>query len=149
MHKKPLLPRVIPYRRGSGSGFGLYVRHFLNSSLIVYEKKKLLPRAIPHRCGSGTGTRFHDTYITLIFYAQNLIPYRHGSDTGTRLHDTSLTICLIGDFEKNRSYYGRALSARSSVRPSVHKQSSRYLHDILWKCIFGQDKVSNTSMLSF
>ena len=31
--------------------------------------------------------------------------------------------------------------------PSVHKQSSRYLHDILWKSILAQDKVSHTGMI--
>ena len=38
-------------------------------------------------------------------------------------------------------------SIRLSVRPYVHKQSSRYLHEILWKCLLGQDKVSNTKCL--
>ena len=31
-----------------------------------------------------------------------------------------------------------------SVRPFVLKQSSRYFHDILWKCIKGQDNVPYT-----
>ena len=46
-------------------------------------------------------------------------------------------------FGKKRSYYDMALS----VRPYVRKQSSRYLHDNLYKCILGQDNVSNTNMI--
>ena len=34
-----------------------------------------------------------------------------------------------------------------SVCLSVRKQSSRYLHAILWKCILGLDKVSHTRMI--
>ena len=34
-----------------------------------------------------------------------------------------------------------------AVRLSVHKQSSRYLHVILRKCILGQDKVPHTRMI--
>ena len=58
---------------------------------------------------------------------------------------------MTGNFacfeKKTRPYYGMALSARPSVHPSVRKQSSRCLHDILWKCILDQDKVSHTIVI--
>ena len=130
MHKKKtLLPRFIPHRRGSESSFGLYVRHFLNSNCLCTKTSFTLSHS--SQACSGTGTGLHDTYITLITYAQNLIPHRRGSGTGTRFHDTSLTLCLIGDFEKKngRIMAGRCPLIRLSVHSSVHS-SVNNLQDI-------------------
>ena len=43
----------------------------------------------------------------------------------------------------------RCPPARPSVHPSIRKQSSRCIHNTLWKCtcILDQDEVSNTRVI--
>ena len=121
MHKKNSFTQINSSQARLGIRFRTLRTTFPNSNCLC-TKTSFTPSHSSQAC-SGTGTELHDTYITLITYAQNLIPLRRGSGTGTRFHDTSLTLCLIGDFEKKRSYYDRVLS-RPFVCPSI-RQSIR------------------------